>query len=113
MDDPIPTGFITLPEALQRIVVHVSEAHLEIAKAKLQEKVQSIAAVRQSKESAESASSELSESEATGAATWGPSDQAWRHWNKRNLPLPNSSWRSKQTRSRRWFGILTPAIYSA
>jgi hypothetical protein len=31
MDDPIPAGFITLPEALQRIAVHV-EAHLEIAK---------------------------------------------------------------------------------
>ena len=88
MNDPIPTGFITLPEALQRIAVLVSEAHLEIAKAELQEKVQSIAAVRQSKESTDRTSSELSESEAAGAATsCGPSDQAWRHWNKRNFAV--------------------------
>ena len=88
MDDPIPAGFITLPEALQRIAVHVSEAHLEIAKAQLQEKVQSIAAVHLNKESADTASSELSESEAAGAATsCGPSDQAWRHWNKRNFAV--------------------------
>jgi hypothetical protein len=88
MDDPIPAGFITLPEALQRIAVHVSDAHLEIAKAELQEEAQSIAAVRWSKESAESASSELSESEAAGAATpCGPSEEAWRAWNKRNFAV--------------------------
>jgi hypothetical protein len=87
MDDPIPAGFITLPEALQRIAVHVSEAHLEIAKAELQEKVQSIAPVRQSKESTDRARSELPESEAAGAATCGPSEEARRHWNKRNFAV--------------------------
>jgi len=87
MDDPIPAGFITLPEALQRIAVHVSETHLEIAKAELQEKVQAIAAVRLSKESTDTASSELPESEAAGAATCGPSEEAWRHWNKQNFAV--------------------------
>jgi len=88
MDDPIPAGFITLPEALQRIAVHVSDAHLEIAKAELQEAAQSIAAIRQRKASAESASSELSESEAAGAATsCGPSEEAWRPWNQRNFAV--------------------------
>jgi hypothetical protein len=88
MDDPIPAGFITLPEALQRIAVHVSEAHLEIAKAELQEVAPSIAAVRQSKESADPASSELAESEAAAAATsCGPSEEAWREWNKRNFAV--------------------------
>src|SRR6516165_9827470 len=88
MDDPIPAGFITLPEALQRIAVLVSEAHLEIAKAELQEAAPSIAAIRQSKESADRASSELSESEAAGAATsYEPSEEAWREWNKRNFAV--------------------------
>jgi len=87
MDDPIPAGFITLPEALQRIAVHVSQAHLEIAKAELQEKVQSIAAVHQSKESIDRASSKLPESEAAGAATWGPSEEAWRPWNQQNFAV--------------------------
>jgi hypothetical protein len=87
MDDPIPAGFITLPEALQRIAVHVSEAHLEIAKAELQELAQSIAAVRQSKESTDRASSKPPESEAAGAATWGRSEEAWRDWNKRNFAV--------------------------
>ena len=88
MDDPIPAGFITLPEALQRIAVHVSDAHLEIAKAELQEAAPSIAAIRQSKESADRASSELSESEAAGAATsYEPSEEAWREWNKRNFAV--------------------------
>jgi hypothetical protein len=81
MDDPIPAGFITLPEALQRIAVHVSESHLEIAKAELQELAQSIAAIRQSKESADRASSKPPDSEAAGAATWGRSEEAWRDWN--------------------------------
>ena len=90
MDDPIPAGFITLPEALQRIAVQVSEAHLEIAKAQLQEAAQSIAAIRQSKESAELASSKLPASEAAGAATsCGPSEEAWRDWNKRNFAVSN------------------------
>jgi hypothetical protein len=88
MHDPIPAGFITLPEALQRIAVHVSEAHLEIAKAELQELAQSIAAVRQSKESTDRTSSEPPESEAAGAATsWEPSEEACRHWNKRNFAV--------------------------
>ena len=88
MHDPIPAGFITLPEALQRIAVHVSEAHLEIAKAELQELAQSIAAVRQSKESADRTSSKLTESEAAGAATsCGPSEEAWRAWNKGNFAV--------------------------
>jgi hypothetical protein len=86
MDDPIPAGFITLPEALQRIAAHVSDAHLEIAKAELQELAQSIAAVRQSNESTDRAS-KLPESEAAGAATSGPSEEAWRHWNKRNFAV--------------------------
>jgi hypothetical protein len=85
MDDPIPAGFIRVPEALQRIAVHVSEAHLEIAKAELQDKAQLIAAVRQSKDSIDRASGKLPESEAAGASTWGPSEEAWRHWNKRNF----------------------------
>src|SRR3974390_3582667 len=88
MDDPIPTGFITLPEALQRIAAHVSETNLEIAKAELQEPAQSIAAIRQSKDSADRASSELPESEAAGAATsGGPSEEAWRAWDKRNFAV--------------------------
>jgi len=87
MDDPIPAGFITLPEALQRIAVHVSESHLEIAKAELQELAQSIAAVRQSNESTDRASSKPRESEAAEAATWGPSEEAWRDWNKRNFAV--------------------------
>jgi hypothetical protein len=88
MDDPIPAGFITLPEALQQIAVRVSETHLEIAKAELQEKALSIAAIRQSKVSAAAGISELAESEAAGAATsWGPSEQAWRDWNKRNFAV--------------------------
>jgi HigB_toxin, RelE-like toxic component of a toxin-antitoxin system len=32
VEDPIPAGFITLPEALQRIADCVSEAHVESAK---------------------------------------------------------------------------------
>jgi hypothetical protein len=87
MYDPIPAGFMTLPEALQRIAGHVSEAHLEIAKAELQEDAQSIAAVRQSKESTDRASSKPPESEAAGAATWGRSEEAWRDWNKRNFAV--------------------------
>jgi hypothetical protein len=46
MDDPIPAGFVTLPEALQRIADWVSEAHLESAKLQLQAKIDAIARLR-------------------------------------------------------------------
>ena len=91
MDDPIPAGFITLPEALQRIAVQVSDPHLEIAKAELQEFDQSIAAIRQITESTDRASSKLPESEAAGAATWRPSEEAWR-WNKRYFAVTKLLW---------------------
>jgi hypothetical protein len=44
VEDPIPAGFITLPEALQRLATHVSEAHLENAKLDFQDHVLSFAA---------------------------------------------------------------------
>jgi hypothetical protein len=50
MDDPIPAGFITLPEALQRIAVHVSDAHLESMKLDFQNRAQAIAAIRRDRE---------------------------------------------------------------
>jgi hypothetical protein len=46
VEDPIPAGFITLPEALQRIADWVSEAHLESAKLELQAKIDAIARLR-------------------------------------------------------------------
>ena len=46
MKDPIPAGFITLPEALQRIADCVSEAHVESAKLDFQANVHAIAKTR-------------------------------------------------------------------
>ncbi len=43
MEDPIPAGFITLPEALQRIADCVSEAHVESARLDFQAHVDAIA----------------------------------------------------------------------
>jgi hypothetical protein len=87
MTDPIPAGFMTLPEALQRIAVHVSEAHLDAGRAEMLEKAQSFAAFRQNM-GGDTEGSELSESKAAEAVTpKGPSDQAWRHWNTRNFAV--------------------------
>lgn len=43
MDDPIPEGFITLPEALQRIASMVLDSHLESEKTDSQDYVQAFA----------------------------------------------------------------------
>jgi len=112
MHDPIPAGFITLPEALQRIAVHVSEAHLEIAKAELQEiPNQSPQSVRAKRAPTEQVASSRNRKQ--------PGPRPLGHPRKHGttgisgiLPLPNSSWRSKPMRSRRWFGIPTLALYS-
>ena len=48
MRDLIPAGFMTLPEALQRITVHVTEAHVESEQLNFHKRVQSYAATQQS-----------------------------------------------------------------
>jgi hypothetical protein len=68
MDDPIPAGFITLPEALRRIANHVSEAQLEYTKIDLQERLRALRAIRQMEkqdatEPNESAPAETADSE--------------------------------------------------
>jgi len=64
--DPIPAGFITLPEALQRLAAHVSEAHLASAKLDFQDRVSSFAEIKTEEQSAtatnESPKSELANS---------------------------------------------------
>jgi hypothetical protein len=63
VEDPIPAGFITLPEALQRLAARVSEAHLESAKLEFQERVLSFAANLQSIEQSATATNEPRKSE--------------------------------------------------
>src|SRR6185503_7087604 len=111
MDDPIPAGFITLPEALQRIAVQVSDPHLEIAKAELQEFDQSIAAIRQITESTDRARASSRNRKQPGPR---PGGHPRKHGGGISviLPLPNFSGRSKPMRSPRSFGILTLALYS-
>jgi hypothetical protein len=48
MRDLIPAGFMTLPEALQRITVHVTEAHVESEELDFHKRVQSYAATGRS-----------------------------------------------------------------
>ena len=71
MDDPILAGFITLPEALQRLAAHVSEAHLETAKLDVQDRVLSFGAILQSEEQSATATTKSPNSElAYSLAFW-------------------------------------------
>jgi hypothetical protein len=92
MDDSIPAGFITLPEALQRLAAHVSEAHLENAKLDFQDRVLSYAAVQGEEQSA-TATNEPPKSEfADSLAFWGlPRDERTFAINKLHLALQSGA----------------------
>src|SRR4051794_26472269 len=89
VDDPIPAGFITLPEALQRIAACASEAHVESAKLELQAIARAIArAMAQAQPAGEqraTASSETPKSGSDREQCEGPSRDALSHWEKRNF----------------------------
>jgi hypothetical protein len=81
VEDPIPEGFITLPEALQRIADCVSEAHVESAKLDFQ------ANVTRRGECA-IAMPESPKSEGADSETYTrPSQDALLHWDKRNFAV--------------------------
>ena len=67
MEDPIPAGFITLPEALQRIADRVSEAHVESAKPDFQANVHAIAKTRRGEGQSATATPESPKSEGADA----------------------------------------------
>ena len=85
MDDPIPAGFITLPEALQRIATYVSDAHLESAKIDFQDRVRSVAAIRQDELQTASTNNEPQRQESSNFRS--PSEQALRQWNKQHFAV--------------------------
>jgi hypothetical protein len=114
MDDPIPAGFITLPEVLRRIANHVSEAQLEYTEIELQERLRALRAIRQMEkqdatETNESALAETADSEgfqpplekqraietnepglvepADCKVFERPSEQSLRQWNKHNFAI--------------------------
>jgi hypothetical protein len=86
VEDPIPAGFITLSEALQRITDCVSEAHVESAK--LQANVHAIAQSRRGEGQSATATPESPQSEGPDGETYArPSDNALLHWDKRSFAL--------------------------
>ena len=85
MDDPIPAGFITLPEALQRIATYVSDAHLESAKLDFQDRVRSVAAIRQDELQTASTNNEPQRQESSDFRS--PSEQALRQRNKQHFAV--------------------------
>src|SRR4051794_36792340 len=89
VDDPIPAGFITLPEALQRIAACVSEAHVESAKLELQAIARAIArAMAQAKLGGQQRATTSSETPKSGSdreQCEGPSRDALSHWEKLNF----------------------------
>lgn len=88
MEDPIPAGFITLPEALQRIADCVSEAHVESAKSDFQANVHAIAQTRRGEGQSATATPESPKSEGADSETYArPSQDALLHWNKRNFAV--------------------------
>jgi hypothetical protein len=88
MDDPIPAGFITLPEALQRIATYVSDAHLESAKIDFLKRLQAVAAIQPDEEQTASATNEPPSPEAANSSRYrSPSEEASRHWRKQNFAV--------------------------
>lgn len=85
VQDPIPTGFITLPEALQRMADCVPEAHLESAKPDVQPNAHAAQTNREEGQSA-TAPPESPKSEGAEAYTR-PSEDALLHWHKRNFAV--------------------------
>jgi len=88
MDDPIPAGFMTLPEAVRRIAAHVSEAQLERAKIDRQKRLRAIRAMRQKVEQDATATNEPVLPEAADCQAFErPSEEALRQWNKHNFAV--------------------------
>jgi hypothetical protein len=88
VEDPIPAGFITLPEALQRIADCVSEAHVESARLDCQANVNALNQARHGEGQSVIATFEFPESEGEDSETYArPSEYALLHWNKRDLAL--------------------------
>ena len=85
MNDPIPAGFITLPEALQRIATYVSDAHLESAKIDFQDRVRSVAAIRRDELQTACTSNEPQRQESSNFPSL--SEQALRQWNKQHFAV--------------------------
>lgn len=90
MEDPIPAGFITLPEALQRMADCVSEAHVESAKPDFHPNADAIAQTRPGEGQSATATPESPKSEgADSEAYTRPSEDALLHWHKRNFAVTN------------------------
>jgi hypothetical protein len=88
VDDPIPAGFITLPEGLQRIADCVSEAHVESAKLDFQANLQAYAKIRRDEGRGATAIPEAPNSEGANEETYRhPSQDALFHWNRRNFAV--------------------------
>ncbi|WP_161855886.1 hypothetical protein [Bradyrhizobium sp. CCBAU 051011] len=85
MDDPIPAGFITLPEALQRIATCVSDAHLEGANIDLPGGVRLVAANGRDELQTASTNNEPQQQESPNFRS--PSEQALRQWNGREFAV--------------------------
>ncbi len=85
MNDPIPAGFITLPEALQRIATYVSDAHLESAKIDFQDRVRSVAAIRRDELQTACTNNEPQRQESSKFPS--SSEQALRQWNKQHFAV--------------------------
>jgi hypothetical protein len=93
VEDPIPAGFITLPEALQRIAACVSESHLESAKLDRQANLLALRAIATTETGpgegqSATATPEFPKSEGADSETSArPSQDALLHWNKRNFAV--------------------------
>jgi hypothetical protein len=87
VEDPIPAGFITLPEALQRIAECVSEAHVESAKLDFHANVHAIAKTRRGEGQSATATPESPKSEGADSTYTRPSQDALLHWDKRNFAV--------------------------
>src|SRR3954451_1364631 len=85
VDDPIPAGFITLPEALQRIAACVSEAHVESAKLELQAKARALAQAKLGGQQRATTTSETPKSGSDREQCEGPSRDALSNWEKGNF----------------------------
>jgi hypothetical protein len=88
VEDPIPTGFITLPEALQQVADCVSEAHVENAKLDFQANLHAIAQIRRGEGQSATAIPASPKPEAADSETsTRPSQEALFHWDKRNFAV--------------------------
>jgi hypothetical protein len=83
MDDPIPAGFITLPEAVQRIATYVSDAHLERAKSDFRDRLQALAAIQTASATSEAPSAERANSSCVRIGA----EELWRYSSKRDFAL--------------------------